>query len=81
MRYRLALANSLNIAAVKVLASVGGPAALQRRLRAFGYTPEFTVGVWLVNFDGTPMDRVSELTVRQPSTGESVSTWIVVKSM
>ena len=38
MRYRLALANSLNIAAVKVLASVGGPAPLQQRLAAFGIT-------------------------------------------
>jgi penicillin-binding protein 1C len=26
---------------------------------AFGYTPEFTVGVWVGNFDGTPMTRVS----------------------
>ena len=46
MRYRLALANSLNIPAVKVLASVGGPAALQQRLQACGLTtltnsPEF----------------------------------------
>jgi penicillin-binding protein 1C len=37
-RYRLALANSLNIAAVKVLASIGGPAVLQERLRACGLT-------------------------------------------
>ncbi len=26
---------------------------------AFGYTPEFTVGVWVGNFDGTPMVDVS----------------------
>ncbi len=38
MRYRLALANSLNIAAVKVLASIGGPAVLQQRLQACGLT-------------------------------------------
>lgn len=25
---------------------------------AMGYTPEFTVGVWIGNFDGTPMDQV-----------------------
>ena len=38
MRYRLALANSLNIAAVKVLASIGGPSVLQRRLQECGLT-------------------------------------------
>ena len=38
VRYRLALANSLNIAAVKVLASIGGPAVLQARLQACGLT-------------------------------------------
>ena len=38
MRYRLALANSLNIPAVKVLASVGGPEPLWRRLQACGLT-------------------------------------------
>ena len=26
---------------------------------AFGYTPEFTVGVWVGNFDGSPMEQVS----------------------
>jgi len=36
MRYRLALANSLNISAVKVLASLGGPEPLQRLLQACG---------------------------------------------
>ncbi len=38
MRYRMALANSLNISAVKVLASVGGAPALQRLLRECGLT-------------------------------------------
>jgi penicillin-binding protein 1C len=38
MRYRLALANSLNISAVKVLASIGGPEPLQNRLQACGLT-------------------------------------------
>ena len=36
VRYRLALANSLNISAVNVLASVGGPAPLQRLLQQCG---------------------------------------------
>jgi penicillin-binding protein 1C len=38
MRYRLALANSLNIPAVKVLASLGGPELLWRLLRDCGLT-------------------------------------------
>jgi penicillin-binding protein 1C len=38
MRYRLALANSLNISAVKVLASIGGPEPLRERLQACGLT-------------------------------------------
>jgi penicillin-binding protein 1C len=38
LRYRLALANSLNIPAVKVLNSIGGAATLQARLRAWGMT-------------------------------------------
>jgi penicillin-binding protein 1C len=38
MRYRLALANSLNISAVKVLATIGGPEVLLRRLRECGLT-------------------------------------------
>lgn len=33
---------------------------------AFGYTPEFTVGVWVGNFDGTPMSRVSGVTGAAP---------------
>jgi penicillin-binding protein 1C len=36
LRYRLALANSLNIPAVRVLASIGGAAPLQQRLREWG---------------------------------------------
>ena len=38
MRYRLALANSLNISAVKVLNSIGGSEVLLRRLRDCGIT-------------------------------------------
>ena len=38
LRYRLALANSLNIPAVRVLGSIGGAATLQARLRAWGMT-------------------------------------------
>jgi penicillin-binding protein 1C len=38
LRYRLALANSLNIPAVKVLRTIGGPATLQARLQAWGLT-------------------------------------------
>ena len=33
---------------------------------AFGYTPEFTVGVWVGNFDGAPMKQVSGLTGAAP---------------
>ncbi len=33
---------------------------------AFGYTPEFTVGVWVGNFDGTPMQDVSGVTGAAP---------------
>jgi penicillin-binding protein 1C len=38
MRYRFALANSLNISAVKVLASIGGPEPLQHFLQQCGLT-------------------------------------------
>jgi penicillin-binding protein 1C len=38
MRYRPALANSLNIPAVRVLSSLGGAPVLQERLRAWGMT-------------------------------------------
>jgi penicillin-binding protein 1C len=33
---------------------------------AFGYTPEFTVGVWVGNFDGTPMQHISGVTGAAP---------------
>lgn len=33
---------------------------------AFGYTPEFTVGVWIGNFDGTPMRGVSGVSGAAP---------------
>jgi len=36
VRYRVALANSLNISAVKVLASIGGPEVLRERLQTCG---------------------------------------------
>ncbi len=33
---------------------------------AFGYTPEFTVGVWVGNFDGSPMTHVSGVSGAAP---------------
>ena len=33
---------------------------------AFGYTPEFTVGVWIGNADGSPMQHVSGVTGAAP---------------
>jgi len=33
---------------------------------AFGYTPEFTVGIWVGNFDGSPMRRSSGVTGAAP---------------
>jgi penicillin-binding protein 1C len=33
---------------------------------AMGYTPEFTVGVWVGNFDGAPMQNVSGVTGAAP---------------
>ncbi|MGD1085609.1 MAG: penicillin-binding protein 1C [Verrucomicrobiota bacterium] len=33
---------------------------------AFGYTPEFTVGVWVGNFDGSPMRHISGVTGAAP---------------
>ena len=33
---------------------------------AFGYTPEFTVGVWVGNFDGAPMRHISGVTGAGP---------------
>jgi penicillin-binding protein 1C len=37
---------------------------------AFGYTPEFTVGVWVGNFDGSPMRHVSGVTGAAPTMHE-----------
>lgn len=57
MRYRLALANSLNISAVRVLDSVGGPTVLRERLEQCGLTtlkhpPEFYgLGLTIGNAD------------------------------
>lgn len=39
---------------------------------AFGYTPEFTVGVWLGNFDNSPMASVSGVTGAAPILHEIV---------
>ena len=33
---------------------------------AFGYTPEFTVGIWVGNFDGSPMEQVSGISGAAP---------------
>jgi len=33
---------------------------------AFGYTPQFTVGVWVGNFDGSPMRHISGVTGAAP---------------
>jgi penicillin-binding protein 1C len=64
MRYRIALANSLNIPAVKVLISAGGPAALDQRLRLCGLTtldrPAETYGLGLTL--GNCETRLLELT-------------------
>ncbi len=64
VRYRTALASSLNIPAVKVLIAAGGPAALHERLRIVGLTtldraPEiYGLGLTLGNCDA----RLLELT-------------------
>jgi penicillin-binding protein 1C len=39
---------------------------------AFGYTPEFTVGVWVGNFDGLPMKHISGVTGAAPLLHEVV---------
>jgi penicillin-binding protein 1C len=58
VRYRTALASSLNISAVKVLLAAGGPAALHQRLRLCGLTtldrpPEiYGLGLTLGNCEG-----------------------------
>jgi len=64
VRYRTALASSLNIPAVKVLLAAGGPSALHERLRACGLTtldraPEiYGLGLTLGNCEG----RLLEMT-------------------
>jgi penicillin-binding protein 1C len=64
VRYRTALASSLNIPAVKVLLAAGGPAALHERLRECGLTtltrpPEvYGLGLTLGNCEG----RLLEMT-------------------
>jgi penicillin-binding protein 1C len=64
VRYRLALANSLNIPAVKVLASIGGPSVLQKRLTELGLTTltksavEYGLGMTIGNAEA----RLLELT-------------------
>jgi penicillin-binding protein 1C len=64
MRFRLALANSLNIPAIKVLASIGGPPVLAQRLRDWGVTTldrtaeEYGLGLTLGNAEA----RLLELT-------------------
>jgi penicillin-binding protein 1C len=64
VRYRIALANSLNIPAVKVLIAAGGPAALDQRLRLCGLTtldkPAETYGLGLTL--GNCETRLLELT-------------------
>jgi penicillin-binding protein 1C len=64
VRYRTALANSLNIPAVKVLIAAGGPAALHERLRSCGLTtldkPPETYGLGLTL--GNCETRLLELT-------------------
>ncbi|WP_156346444.1 hypothetical protein [Verrucomicrobium spinosum] len=39
-----------------------------------GFTPEFTVGVWVGNFDNTPMNQVSGVTGAGPVFREIFST-------
>lgn len=41
---------------------------------AFGYTPEFTVGVWVGNFDGSPMQNVSGVSGAAPILHSVLST-------
>ena len=64
VRYRVALASSLNIPAVKVLIAAGGPAALHERLRSCGLTtldkPPETYGLGLTL--GNCETRLLELT-------------------
>ncbi len=65
VRYRLALANSLNIPAVKVLAAAGGPARLMSLLQAAGLTtltqpPEFYgLGLTIGNAEARLLELVT----------------------
>jgi penicillin-binding protein 1C len=65
LRYRLALANSLNIPAVRVLGSIGGAAPLQERLRAWGMTTlerrpeEYGLGLTIGNAETRLLELVN----------------------
>src|SRR6266404_1527186 len=65
VRYRTALASSLNIPAVKVLLAAGGPSALHERLRAVGLTtlnraPEiYGLGLTLGNCEGRLLEMAN----------------------
>ncbi len=65
VRYRTALASSLNIPAVKVLLAAGGPAALHERLREVGLTtlnrpPEiYGLGLTLGNCEARLLEMVN----------------------
>ena len=48
------------------VAAKTGTSSSYRDNWTFGYTPEFTVGVWAGNFDGTPMQNVSGVTGAGP---------------
>lgn len=41
---------------------------------AFGYTPEFTVGVWIGNFDGKPMNEIAAVNGAAPVMHEIMET-------
>lgn len=48
------------------VAAKTGTSSTYRDNWTFGYTPEFTVGVWAGNFDNTPMQNVSGVTGAAP---------------
>ncbi len=48
------------------LACKTGTSSAFRDNWAFGFTPEFTVGVWVGNFDGSPMSDISGVTGAAP---------------
>jgi penicillin-binding protein 1C len=48
------------------VASKTGTSSEFRDNWAIGYTPEFTVGVWVGNFDGSPMRNISGVTGAAP---------------